>query len=262
MHLLGTLVTYLLLAARCARAENRFRRPPGPGPAGDFRDNPSYALGSQLDLQWETDFESIDLLIWQEADYSPEPTYATIVSKTRSLGMLWTVSYNGFPSHHDPTKSPVYFIQMFKSGESVGNITSHYFNITESAATSTSPTDGAASTASSSPSWSATTGSPSSSAHAESSDGSVSRGAVAGIAVGVALGALLIAGLAGWIFWRRWQKNNAGGSRGAHEIVAPGGKEYYGGPVDSQVRFEVDGRGAMYEMPGEVEVGHDGNRMR
>ncbi|OHW99299.1 hypothetical protein CSPAE12_02001 [Colletotrichum incanum] len=210
MYLLGPLVTYLLLAVRSARAENRFRRPPGPGPAGDFRDNPSYTLGSQLDLQWETDFESIDLLIWQEADYSPEPTYATIVSKTRSLGMLWTVSYNGFPSHHDPTKSSIYFIQMFKSGESVGNITSHYFNITESAVTPTSPTDGAASTTSSLSFESIPTGSPSSSTDTQSSDKGVSRAAVAGIVVGAVLGTLGIAGLAGWIFWRRWQKKNAG----------------------------------------------------
>ncbi|KAJ0297592.1 hypothetical protein COL516b_010645 [Colletotrichum fioriniae] len=50
----------------CTRSENRFRRPPGPGPAGDFRDNPVYTLGDNIDLQWEMDLKNIDLIVWQQ----------------------------------------------------------------------------------------------------------------------------------------------------------------------------------------------------
>ncbi|GKT45860.1 uncharacterized protein ColSpa_06041 [Colletotrichum spaethianum] len=215
MRLLCALVTCLLLTLRGARAENRFRRPPGPGPAGDFRDNPP---------------------------------------KTRSLGMLWTVSYNGFPSHFDATKSPVYFIQMFKSGDTVGNITSHYFNITESAAASASSTSATASSTSSVSVGSTASASPSASSAAESTDKGVSTGAVAGIAVGAARcrvgGVDLLETLA---------EEERGWLSGAHEAVGSDEKEYYSGPVDSQARYEVDGGPALFEMPGEIQVGHNRN---
>ncbi|KAK1985711.1 hypothetical protein LZ30DRAFT_778833 [Colletotrichum cereale] len=270
-HLLAALAApllLLLLAARGTLAENRFRRPPGPGPTGDFRDNPVYALGSQLDLQWETDFESVDLLVWQESDTESEPAYAIIAQKTRSTGMLWTVGYSGFQPYHDPTRSNVYFIQMFKSGDNVGNVTSHYFNITDSSASAT-PSAASTTTRLLIDATPTASGTPDSSVDSGPSDAGTSRGAVAGIAVGAALGVLGVAAVAGWLFWRRWRGKNAAGAAGGgvgggprvlREVAAQDEKGYYGGPVGYQTTYEVDGSVPMYEMPASAQVGHDGNR--
>lgn len=82
MHILAVLLFGVVFPA-CARSENRFRRPPGPGPAGDFRDNPVYTLGDNIDLQWEMDLKNIDLILWQQ-----QPTgnvkgpYAKLASKS------------------------------------------------------------------------------------------------------------------------------------------------------------------------------------
>ncbi|GKT94952.1 hypothetical protein Ct61P_12802 [Colletotrichum tofieldiae] len=116
----------------CARSENRFRRPPGPGPTGDYRDNPVYTLGDKIDLQWEMNLESMDLVLWQQQpNGSMKPAYARLAAKS----LVWTVGYDGFPSHHDPDISPVYFLQLFRAGETAGSATSHYFNITGPAGT-------------------------------------------------------------------------------------------------------------------------------
>ncbi|GJD04042.1 hypothetical protein ColKHC_12867 [Colletotrichum higginsianum] len=259
------LLLLLLLTPRAARAENRFRRPPGPGPSGDFRDNPVYTLGSQLDLQWETVFASVSLLMWHEANYTSEPTYTTIISNTKSLGMLWTVSYNGFPAHHDPSASPVYFIQMFQSGSSTGDITSHYFNITEPAADAASPSASAPSASASLTSVTFSSGSatssPSSTTDKNNNNGgggggSIPSGTVAGIAVGAVLGAFAVAGVAGWMLWRRRKtKGRKAGARGSSGLVQGNKisdeKECYAGPVSGggvPGRYELDGaRQSVYE---------------
>ncbi|OBR05670.1 hypothetical protein CH63R_09790 [Colletotrichum higginsianum IMI 349063] len=292
------LLLLLLLTPRAARAENRFRRPPGPGPSGDFRDNPVYTLGSQLDLQWETVFASVSLLMWHEANYTSEPTYTTIIcespvhdapapifpstvsafryvhssyglppptANTKSLGMLWTVSYNGFPAHHDPSASPVYFIQMFQSGSSTGDITSHYFNITEPAADAASPSASAPSASASLTSVTFSSGSatssPSSTTDKNNNNGgggggSIPSGTVAGIAVGAVLGAFAVAGVAGWMLWRRRKtKGRKAGARGSSGLVQGNKisdeKECYAGPVSGggvPGRYELDGaRQSVYE---------------
>lgn len=66
----------------CARSENRFRRPPGPGPAGDFRDNPVYRLGDRIDLQWDTDLDAVDVLVRQKQPNGvAKPAYAKLAGK-------------------------------------------------------------------------------------------------------------------------------------------------------------------------------------
>ncbi|KAI3531787.1 hypothetical protein CABS01_10440 [Colletotrichum abscissum] len=270
MHLLGRVSLCLLLSAHGTHSENRFRRPPGPGPSGDFRDNPVYPLGTQLDLQWETDFTAIDLIIWHEATYpKSEATYASIISNTRALGMLWTVSFNGFPSHHDSTLSPVYFIQMFNHSASVGDITCHYFNITNSVAstsatTSTSPTSTASTlTAVATLVEASPTASPGSSGM----NNGASTGVVAGITVGVVLGTLAIMGLVGWVIWRHLRKKKQGhesGDAGASDVgnfsavqeigPSPPLRWKYELPMNAQQhRYEADGTEVVrYEMASEL----------
>ncbi|KAK1593939.1 uncharacterized protein LY79DRAFT_668875 [Colletotrichum navitas] len=78
--LLGGLLPYLPVGAR---AEDSFRRPPGPGLTGDYRDNPVYAVGDSIDLQWETTLESADLALCQEQPSGGDdarPACATLVA--------------------------------------------------------------------------------------------------------------------------------------------------------------------------------------
>lgn len=168
--------------------------------------------------------------------------------------MLWTVSYNGFPSYHDPDLSPVYFIQMFNHGDVVGNITCHYFNITDSAASTTSlsaslttaqPTSTATSTATSTPTDLASV------PEATAGNTGLSGGATAGIAVGATLGTLIVSGLVGWMVWRHLQKNKKGDERHSQETQENGSSEPlrvdYEMPDDNHHRYEAEG-----STPGEV----------
>lgn len=182
--------------------------------------------------------------------------------------MLWTVSFNGLPSHHDPTLSPVYFIQMFNHSASMGDITCHYFNITNSVAststtTSTSPTSTASTlTAVSTLVEASPTVSPSSSGMSNGA----STGVVAGIAVGAVVGTLAIIGLVGWAIWRHLRKKRQGhgsGVAGASDLgnfsavqeIGPSSpvRWKYELSMDAQQpRYEADGiEGVRYEMAGE-----------
>lgn len=176
--------------------------------------------------------------------------------------MLWTVSYNGFPAHHDPSASPVYFIQMFQSGSSTGDITSHYFNITEPAASPSASAPSASSSLTSVTFLSGTaTSSPSSTTDKNDYNGggggSIPSGTVAGIAVGAALGAFAVAGVAGWMLWRqRKTKGRKAGARGSSGLVQGNKisdeKECYAGPVNGggvPGRYELDGaRQSVYRQ--------------
>ncbi|EFQ26053.1 uncharacterized protein GLRG_01197 [Colletotrichum graminicola M1.001] len=87
MHLLAAVLLLGGLLPRLpagARAEDSFRHPPGPGPTGDYRDNPVYAVGDSVDLQWETTLESADLALCQGkpgGDDDARPACATIVGE-------------------------------------------------------------------------------------------------------------------------------------------------------------------------------------
>ncbi|WQF89352.1 hypothetical protein CDEST_14366 [Colletotrichum destructivum] len=137
---------------------------------------------------------------------------------------------------------------MFQSGSSTGDITSHYFNITEPAAAATSPSASESSTSVTFSSGSATSSPSSITDKKDNNSGGIPGGTVAGIAVGAALGAFAIAGLAGWMLWRRRKTRgkNAGasGSLGlVQENKISDEKEYYAGPVSGggvSGRYELD----------------------
>ncbi|OHF03933.1 hypothetical protein CORC01_00795 [Colletotrichum orchidophilum] len=64
---LPSLVFFLCsLFAAFVEAVNRFRRPPGPGLASDYRDNNVYTTGDNLDLHWDMDYDSARLILWQQ----------------------------------------------------------------------------------------------------------------------------------------------------------------------------------------------------
>ncbi|KAF4987524.1 hypothetical protein FDECE_15400 [Fusarium decemcellulare] len=216
----------LLLSAVHVCADTLFQRPPGPGPNRDYRDDPVYELGDEIDMIWEMDFKQASIVVWQQdvdKIFGDKSYYAEVIQNTRSTRYTWKVSYDGFSADHDPTLSNVYFFQLFDTAGKGTPITSHYFNITDPEAKST--TTSAASTSTSSTTKEASNtfeaqtvtetaseaASTSSSEDVDGEDGGLSPGAMAGIAVGSTIGgALALAGL-GFLLWkvRRGRKASA-----------------------------------------------------
>ena len=61
MYLSTTLAIASALAATTVKADSKFSRPPGAGPSGDYRDNPTYKVGEKLDVQWDSDLDRMAL---------------------------------------------------------------------------------------------------------------------------------------------------------------------------------------------------------
>ncbi|KAJ4312144.1 hypothetical protein N0V84_010080 [Fusarium piperis] len=203
----------VLLAAAFVHCETVFQRPPGPGPNRDYRDDPIYELGQEIDLIWEMDFEEASIVIWQQdidKVFGDKSFYAQVIQNTKSTRYTWKVTYDGFPVDHDPTLSNVYFFQLFDTAGNATPITCHYFNITETttkksttsaATTSATKTASSKTFATSTPSVTAEKAAATSQVE-ENGDGGLSSGAIAGIAVGAGIGGILLGGL-GFLLWRR-----------------------------------------------------------
>ncbi|KAG7055282.1 hypothetical protein JMJ77_0007745 [Colletotrichum scovillei] len=254
-----------------------FYTPPAPGPQYDFRNNPQYALGEIIDIQWSTDDRFIDLFLVQTSP-NLETLAALIMDRYVPVTFKWRVSFDGFPSSHDPDLSNVYYLHLQAAGQNGTGVTCHYFNITRSDASSVSPS--ALSSASPTAALSSSTlpssvGSPTTTSSALSTpelgrDG-LSTGAVAGIAVGATfVGTLVVVGLAAFLFWRRWRNNKRGGGEEAAAIatandgneihvykkdVSVPSRELY---VESSRRFGAEAsepREMRFEMSGDSIVG-------
>lgn len=69
MHLVAILLV-LQLPIACVWSENAFSNPPAPGDTGYYDDNNVYALGDLINIRWTTDFEAVNLILWQQSDSS------------------------------------------------------------------------------------------------------------------------------------------------------------------------------------------------
>ncbi|RSL94958.1 hypothetical protein CEP52_012325 [Fusarium oligoseptatum] len=202
-----------LLAAACVHSETVFQRPPGPGPNRDYRDDPIYELGQEIDLIWEMDFEEASIVIWQQdinKVFGDKSYYAEVIQNTKSTRYTWKVTYDGFPVDHDPKLSNVYFFQLFDTTGNATPITCHYFNITDPKTTSTSSAATTSTTTTASKTF--TTRTPSVTAEKvaatsqveEDGEKGLSNGAITGIAVGAGIGGIVLSGL-GFLLWRRFR---------------------------------------------------------
>ncbi|KAM6535661.1 hypothetical protein FALCPG4_005210 [Fusarium falciforme] len=201
----------VLLAAACVHCETVFQRPPGPGPNRDYRDDPIYELGQEIDLIWEMDFEEASIVIWQQdvnKIFGDKSYYAEVIQNTKSTRYTWMVTYDGFSVDHDPTLSNVYFFQLFDTAGNATPITCHYFNITDPKTTSI--TSAATTSATRTVLEIFTTRTPSVTAEKaattsqveENGEKGLSNGSIAGIAIGAGMGGILLGGL-GFLLWRR-----------------------------------------------------------
>ncbi|KXH28243.1 hypothetical protein CSIM01_09761 [Colletotrichum simmondsii] len=250
-------------------AENRFRRPPGPGLAYDYRDNNVYTIGDIIDLHWDMDYDSARLILWQESvgggstlDYIDVVGRAAVadidppaVASTSAKSINWEVSIKDFPN---PKFSNLYFFELLGPGKEPANwgVTCHYFNITEAQAT---PQPSNTSVATSLPT---------------TEKEGLSSVAAAGIAVGVTFAAVFGMGTIGWLLWRRRQatrtpiaqdeKHSLDGSQQQQfrYVQSPGWQPEL--PVEGHGLYEVSASSmnVRYEMAshqgmGQAEVGDD-----
>ncbi|KPM37890.1 hypothetical protein AK830_g8685 [Neonectria ditissima] len=180
---------------------NAFRRPPGPGEDGDYRDNPTYELGEKLDIQWEVDFDQVTVLIQQQDidDSLRDQFTAEVVVNTTKSRYTWDVSFDDFSSTFDDTASNVFFFRLLDDSGAEDEITSHYFNVT-SAAESTTTSE--APTATSTEAAAATT---------SAADTGLSRTGLVGVSIGATIGGMVLLGsLFGFIMWKLLRRRGYG----------------------------------------------------
>lgn len=59
-------MTALAVLVSPARGETKFTQPGPGGQAGFYRNNPPYAIGEKMKIQWTSDLDSMDLVLWIE----------------------------------------------------------------------------------------------------------------------------------------------------------------------------------------------------
>jgi hypothetical protein len=70
---------------------NFFLNPPFKGASGDFSDNPSYIIGSVIDLMWQTTWTSVTLYLCQQYDNEAASCYTLFRSQPAINTVRWTV---------------------------------------------------------------------------------------------------------------------------------------------------------------------------
>ncbi|KAH6877236.1 hypothetical protein B0T10DRAFT_566265 [Thelonectria olida] len=225
------LIILLLLFATDGLAV--FLRPPGPGPIYDYRDNPVYQLGQDLDMEWEVNYDKCNMTLVQLDVVDPSGETAFKLPKAMAHQILenytsetytWTVSFDGFPDTFNPGLGNIYYFRMDDADDEERPEISHYFNITDPAAATTTGTPTADPTSGATGSWySGVYDSGSTPGTASPSNGTVASGhdhgeclsksALVGISVGATIGALAVmAGLA-FLVWRVLRGNSESPSR-------------------------------------------------
>lgn len=57
-----------------AVSDTTFLQPPGPGPAGNYRDNSVHTTGKEIQIEWTSTLARMDLIVWQDYPRTPEGT--------------------------------------------------------------------------------------------------------------------------------------------------------------------------------------------
>jgi hypothetical protein len=209
-------------------AQNFFVNPTLPGPNQAFSANPAWDVGSTQTIKWSSNYENFTINLWQQdlgfqgAALGPGPTIfcnagplpfpLTVLTPMISAAKAnydkdvdqfdWVVQTFNFAL----SESNVFFLWLTTPG--VGGITSHYFNISKEATSSSSSSSSISSSTSASRSTSSVPSTSSSSA-ASSSDASLAapatnptqtasvnngltNGAKIGIGVGASFGGVIL----------------------------------------------------------------------
>ncbi|KAK7408870.1 hypothetical protein QQX98_008931 [Neonectria punicea] len=255
MNSLTLLAVALVAFVAGVRADSSFVTPPNGGPAGNYQDNPSYDLGETINVEWQTNLSSIDIVIWQQYPTSPASSNMVyLIDHTTSTSKKWKVSLDGLLSNVTEGEQAILYLALYETGNTNFDATCHYFNVTIPASVTTSATTATSTSESTSTSQASRASATSASATADSDDGSSSglgTGAVAGIAVGASLGGLLFLGGLAFLAWRHLRKMDSSGAytqsqqsppqeEAKHEL-APGGWNHAPPPMQ--------GPPGLYEAP-------------
>ncbi|KAJ4260448.1 hypothetical protein NW762_007188 [Fusarium torreyae] len=220
----ATLPLTVLLGSFAAKAaaDSAFITPGGSGTT-DWKNNPSYDVDESMNVEWETDLDMTNLILWQDYPAAGGGTqyFMQFKENTTSTSFIWQVSFNGFSTRVKDDEDAVFHFSLFQSGTNNVVANSQNFNVTipkddtttTSAASTTvepspTPTRGASETTTDASAETTDAGS-------GSDDSSLSTGAVAGIAVGATLGGILVLGGLGFLLWKHFRKG-AGAPTGGY----------------------------------------------
>ncbi|KAI0539194.1 hypothetical protein GGR58DRAFT_259086 [Xylaria digitata] len=194
---------------------NYFQTPGKPGLNKYYSSNTLYQIGKVVTLSWVKNFSNGTLTLIQDSWSGDQAggLSRNILENTDISEYAWVVSYMGL----DPTVQNVYYLNFNGDGQGFG---SHYFNITgrenDFSVSTPSPSPTSTSTGSSSTlSFVLPTDTASSSSAAP-----LSAGEIAGIAVGVTLGTIVVAGVLGFFGWR-FRKGRVVQESLAYDIFQP-----------------------------------------
>ncbi|KAF4972314.1 hypothetical protein FSARC_1093 [Fusarium sarcochroum] len=256
-------------------ADSSFVTPGGSGTTG-WKNNPSYDVDESMNVEWNTDLDETNLLLWQDYPAAGGGTqyFLQLRENTTSTSFIWQVSFNGFSTRVEDGEDAVFHFSLFQSGTNNIVANSQNFNVTIPKDETT--TSAASTTVKPSPTPTRDTSETTTDASAEtttdaasdSDDKSLSTGAVAGIAVGATIGGILVLGGLGFLLWKHFRKG-AGPSTGgyappsemptgaqnqpAHEYYKPPGQppaEMAGQPwIHQPQQGYGSGPGGLHEAP-------------
>ncbi|EXK43268.1 hypothetical protein FOMG_05900 [Fusarium oxysporum f. sp. melonis 26406] len=185
--------------ASWASCFTKFIRPPERDPDQaadqDMTKNNHYDDGQTIPILFDTNIKKVDLYIWQFIDAEKNAT-SLLESDGTSDPTGWKAQYD-ISNATENNEDCIYWFSLIDSKYGGTLAKSQYVNVSAPKAEETT-TDSSAS------------GDASSTLEPSSKSG-LSRGEIAGVAVGATIGGLLILGCVGWMVWRRRarMKNNA-----------------------------------------------------
>ncbi|KAJ4109397.1 hypothetical protein NW765_004285 [Fusarium oxysporum] len=158
--------------------------------------NNHYDDGQTIPILFDTNIKNVDLYIWQFIDAEKNATSLLESSDGTSDPTGWKAQYD-ISNATENNEDCIYWFSLIDSKYGGTLAKSQYVNVSAPKAEETT-TDSSASV-------------DTSSTLEPSSKSGLSRGEIAGVAVGATIGGLLILGCVGWMVWRRRarMKNNA-----------------------------------------------------
>ncbi|KAF5557281.1 hypothetical protein FNAPI_5494 [Fusarium napiforme] len=185
---LGLIFALLTSRASCF---SKFLRPPEQDPDQavdqDMTKNNHYEDGQMIPILWDTNIKKVDLYIWQFIDAQTNTT-ARLKDNGTSPSSDWKAQYD-ISNATENNEDCIYWFTLMDSKYGGTLAKSQYVNVSAPKAEETTTASSASRETSSIPEPSPKSG--------------LSRGEIAGVAVGATIGGLLILGGLGWMVWRR-----------------------------------------------------------
>ncbi|KAF6831276.1 hypothetical protein CPLU01_06833 [Colletotrichum plurivorum] len=219
---------------RTALARTEFTNIPNGVDDKNFANNPVYEIGKEATFTWQTDHATTDLRLWTEFQGRVN-NFKDIASRTLPY-FTWVVSLDGFPN--EAIDFGVFFLSLYKTGDTSPAANSHYINITQVSTISRVSSSSSLPTTSATASSTVIATTTPTDAPAPQ-DGGLSAGAVAGIAIGSTLGTVLLVGVVGFLLWKRHRGRKSVGDQGQYQRGdrAAMGTSYYAPTNDTPADY-------------------------